>query len=204
MSTWSGWLHRRPSSDSLNASELGDPQLEERGLLDIPHDSDYEEDPSPFAFTKTEVGKRLYDPKDLNFFRAMGGSQGLALGLQVDPNTGLSPDENILHSQVTPENVWRIWNGSRRSVVRRDIINGQVENNFIGPINAATGPRPVERQVGTSSQATSKQSAIRFQDRRRVYGENKVPLRRPKNIFQFMWIALHDQVLVWPRASASY
>ena len=157
MSGWSGWTPS-PSTD-VHGSDFGDtpPDLS----LETP---DREQDPAPFAFTNTQVGKRLYDPKDLNFLGAIGGLEGLSFGLQVDLTKGLSPDEDILDVVVTLEDVWRA---------------------------LSTGLRPQTVNSGGIQKD-------RFRDRRRVFGENKIPIRPPKNILQLMWIALHDKVLVDP------
>ena len=148
MSRWSGWTPS-PSTD-VHGSEFGDSPTHLES-------TDRWQDSSPFAFTKAQVGKRLYDPKDLNFLGAIGGLDGLSLGLQVDLSKGLSPDEEL--HPVSLEDVWRLLARGER----HEIVNG------------ADGD---------------------FRDRQRVFGENKIPIRPPKNILQLMWIALHDKVLV--------
>jgi hypothetical protein len=35
-----------------------------------------------------------------------------------------------------------------------------------------------------------------FETRRGVFSENRIPIRKPKTIFQLMWMALKDKVLV--------
>jgi len=162
MSRWSGWTPS-PSTDA-HGSEFGDGNIDTHLLFDE-SESNREDDPAPFAFTKTQVGKRLCDPKDLNFLGAIGGLDGLSLGLQVDLSKGLSPDEDVIDVPITLEDVWRaVSTGTRPEIPCREI------------------PLP--------------QSNTRFRDRRRVFGENEIPIRPPKNILQFMWIALHDKVLV--------
>jgi len=161
MSGWSGWTPS-PATD-LHGSDFGDMNIDVHALSDVSPESPDEQDPTPFAFTKNQVGKRLYDPKDLNFLGAIGGLEGLSLGLQVDLNNGLSPDEDILDSPVALEDVWRTL--SRGDITHR-VESGRTQSNTC------------------------------FRDRRRVFGENKIPMRRPKNILELMWIALHDKVLV--------
>ena len=164
MSRWSGWT---PSpSTEVHGSEFGDSNIDIHAPPDLSLESSREQDPAPFAFTKTEVGKRLYDPKDLNFLEAIGGLHGLSFGLQVDLSKGLSPEEDIINTPVTLEDVWHtVVRGARPEIAR---------NESLGP-----------------------HGGNRFRDRRRVFDENKIPVRPPKSILELMWIALHDKVLVW-------
>jgi P-type Ca2+ transporter type 2C len=161
MSGWSGWTPS-PSTD-VHGSDFGDMNIDVHTLPDFSPESTGEQDPTPFAFTKTQVGKRLYDPKDLSFLGAIGGLEGLSLGLQVDLNNGLSPDEDILDVPITLEDVWR-------TLSHGEIIHG--------------------------IESRGAQNSTHFRDRRRVFGENKIPVRRPKNILELMWVTLQDKVLV--------
>jgi hypothetical protein len=38
--------------------------------------------------------------------------------------------------------------------------------------------------------------AVSFADREQFFGKNVLPKRKPKSIFQLMWIALHEKILV--------
>jgi Ca2+-transporting ATPase len=169
MSGWSGWTSS-PFTD-VHGSDFGD--VNDIDVHASPHvslESGGEQDPAPFAFTKTQAGKRLYDPKDLSFLGAIGGLKGLSLGLQVDLSKGLSPDEDILDLPVTLEDVWRtLSSGESHEIAQND---QHIET-----------PRT--------------QRSTRFRDRRRVFGENTIPMGPQKGILELMWIALHDKVLVW-------
>lgn len=170
-------------SDS-HTSVFGDLDLDYRSLLTDNEDHEHTVDGSPFAFSKTQLGKRLYEQKDLNFLRAMKGLDGLIMGLRTDVINGLSPDEDWLDGHVTLEDVW---------------------NTFENPLQArpkhpavvrTTSLRTDERPSSSRSILGRSKSQKLFGDRRRVFGENRVPVRPPKNIFQLMWIALHDKVIV--------
>ena len=163
MSRWSDWA--RSPSTGVHGSEFGDGIIDTHLLFDESED-DREEDSGPFAFTKTQLGNRLYDLKDLHFLDSIGGLEGLSLGLHVDLSGGLSPDEDIIDVPVTLEDVWRA---------------------------VSTGSRP---EI-PSCEIPLAQSNTLFRDRRRVFGENKIPIRPPKSILELMWIALHDKVLVY-------
>ena len=48
---------------------------------------------------------------------------------------------------------------------------------------------PVYRVAGDTN-------AVSFQDREQFFGRNVLPKRKPKSIFQLMWIALQEKILV--------
>jgi len=168
-------------------SEFGDPSMDVRALLQTPEDSENKQVDNPFAFTPIQLSKRLYDPKELDLVRAMGGVEGLTLGLRTDVNKGLSPHEDLLDGHVTLEEVWRILDDPQRRELGRDLAI----------IRDGPPGLSAEISVGESGlPAVSQGSKSNFQDRRRVFGENKIPMRPPKNILQLMWLALHDKILV--------
>lgn len=39
-------------------------------------------------------------------------------------------------------------------------------------------------------------SVVSFADREEFFGKNVLPKRKPKSIFQLMWLALHEKILV--------
>ena len=55
---------------------------------------------NPFAFTPGQMGK-MYNPKSLGAFHAVGGLQGLEKGLRTDRHSGLSADENKLDGLIS-------------------------------------------------------------------------------------------------------
>ncbi|KAI1276836.1 calcium-translocating P-type ATPase [Xylaria sp. FL0933] len=63
-------------------------------------EADFEVDDNPFAFSPGQLNK-LFNPKSLLAFRALGGLPGIQYGLQTDFNTGLSLDETTVRSRVT-------------------------------------------------------------------------------------------------------
>ena len=145
-----------------------DEHIERRALLKSQDNSQSEPPDNPFAFTPEELGSKLYDGKDLKVLRDMGGLIGLAYGLRTDLRQGLRWDEDKLDGRVT----------------RRDILEHIRTVHHLSLSQSAL-------YMGGSS-------AGGFSDRRRVFGENKIPVRPPKNIFQLMWIAMHDKVIVRP------
>lgn len=65
-------------------------------------EADFQVDNSPFAFSPGQLNK-LLNPKSLSAFRALGGLQGLARGLQTDLTAGLSLDETSVPRKVSFE-----------------------------------------------------------------------------------------------------
>ncbi|KAI0804249.1 calcium-translocating P-type ATPase [Xylaria sp. FL0064] len=63
-------------------------------------EADFEVNDNPFAFSPGQLNK-LFNPKSLLAFRALGGLPGIQYGLQTDINAGLSLDETTVRSRVT-------------------------------------------------------------------------------------------------------
>ncbi|KAK7432542.1 plasma membrane calcium [Neonectria magnoliae] len=63
-------------------------------------EADFQVDNNPFAFSPGHLNK-LLNPKSLAAFRALGGLQGIARGLQTDVHTGLSLDETSAPGHVS-------------------------------------------------------------------------------------------------------
>ena len=208
----SGWT-QSPSS-ALASSDIGEEKSEQRDLLkqDEPEIPD-----NPFAFTPKQLSK-LHDPKDLNVLRQMGGLEGLIFGLQTDIETGLSKDEDHLSGKVTLQDVWFEIETRKKQQVQDDMNKNQedeakaaAENDIQveehgGHANKtkrsdSTGSKArsslASRRVTLSSIRTQAPASTSYSDRKRIFSENRIPARKPKNIFQLMWMALHDKILVW-------
>jgi P-type Ca2+ transporter type 2C len=190
------------------SSDIGEEKTEMRDLLK--QDPAEQVADNPFAFVPKQMAK-LHDPKDLNVLRQMGGLDGVVIGLRTNVATGLSPDEDILERRVTLQDVWNELDARQRAQTRDSLDsyksdqNGhdqpQVEENEEAP------PDPGVKRSDTSiSRLASKKTTLSslrsptipkgFSDRKRVFGENRIPVRKPKSIFQLMWMALHDKILV--------
>lgn len=57
-----------------------------------------------FAFSPGQLSK-LFNPKSLNAFYALGGLAGLERGLRTDVKSGLSSDEDVIDGTVAFEDV---------------------------------------------------------------------------------------------------
>ena len=198
-------------SSAIGSSDLGEEKSEQRNL--IKHDEPEMAD-NPFAFTPMRLAK-LHDPKDLNVLRDMGRLDGLAYGLRTDLATGLSPDEDLLVGRVTLQDVWHELETRRKEEMQQGIEKKVEESKEesekdmeIQEIDFETkakrkdsvgGKRNISmgsRRPRISSIGAYVPASKGFSDRRRIFSENRIPARTPKNIFQLMWRALHDKILV--------
>lgn len=172
-STSSGTYIPSSQGETLRADQHGTEIINDKDALrpDPGTEADFEVENNPFAFSPGQLGK-LYNPKSLGAFHALGGLDGIEKGLRSDRKSGLSVDEQNLDGAVTFEE--------------------------------ATTPR--------SEQTTSKQSPDQdiqrsettphdsgkdgFFDRKRVFSDNRLPVRKPKSILQLAWMAYNDKVLI--------
>ena len=202
-SQWSGWSPSSPVPGRAT-SDFGDIDIDTRELLKSMEEGTKEElADNPFAFSKKQLGKSLYDPKNLNLLRAMMGAAGLAMGLRVDLHQGLSPAEDKLDGQVPWEDVWRRFETPAEDEALLDHENIIPHSHVTRDTNSSASEHLHPSSRGFFMMQKSKPpSAIRnFTDRRLVFGENRIPVRPLKTIFQLVWIALHDKIIVSARFS---
>ena len=171
---------------------------------------------NPFAFSPKQLAK-LHDPKDLNMLRSMGGVDGLTFGLWTDVDEGLPPDEDYIAGRRTLQDVWNELERRKREEVDEYIENGEVDEEHSRKdrdpgVDGGASEETVKR-TETASSAKRKASLVSrkttlssvkphgppkgFSDRKRIFAENRIPTRKPKGIFQLMWMALHDKILVY-------
>ncbi|KAE8376310.1 hypothetical protein BDV26DRAFT_282763 [Aspergillus bertholletiae] len=126
-----------------------------------------------FAFSPGQLNK-LLNPKNLGAFHALGGLRGLEKGLRTDINSGLSMDETTLDGTVSFEDA--------TSIASEETTQESTPQSPQQPTRSGTEP--------------TKQPDDGYSDRKRVYGTNKLPERKPKSIFELAWIAYNDKVLI--------
>ena len=165
---------------------------------------------SPFAFTPQELAQ-LNTPKDLSVLRDMGGVAGLILGLQTNENSGLSPTETILRRKSTREYIRRTIQ-EQQTTQNEVIIPKEIDDDTLKEFQSVVYHHKtmddirLRHSVDTENPPTSlrrRSMTLKlhsndqiFKDRRRIFSENRIPLRKKKNLFQLMWSVLHDKVLV--------
>jgi Ca2+-transporting ATPase len=130
---------------------------------------------NPFAFSPGQLGK-LFDPKSLHAFFALGGLHGLEKGLRTDRRAGLSLDEARLEGTVSFETA---------------AIPGVPKYGALGstaPVAGADDRLPRPRYQPSRSEA--------FTDRKRVFGQNILPKRKQRSLPGVFWEVLCTNILL--------
>jgi Ca2+-transporting ATPase len=159
---------RGSHSDGSNNHNLDD---EDALTPDPGRESEFEVENNKFAFSPGQLNK-LLNPKSFAAFRALGGLRGLEKGLRTDAQSGLSVDESTLDGAVSFE----------------DVVGSKTMPKTASP----TGSPPEQ----SSSSEIASNAGEDFVDRRRIYGDNKLPERKLKTIWELAWIAYNDKVLI--------
>ena len=144
---------------------------------------DTEQDTKPFAYTNKQL-QAMMDPKDLEVLRQLGGLKGLTKGLQTDLQAGLSWDESTIPIPVSFEEAQAASSGEDLPI------------KSLPPVQQLNKKPTLGIRKTLTMRSTMKGSDDKMTDRKRVYGKNVLPARKTKNIFQLMWIALQDKVLI--------
>jgi Ca2+-transporting ATPase len=148
------------------------------------------ENSGPFAFNNRQL-QALVDPKNLEVLRQMGGLQGLAKGLASDLQSGLSWDETVIPVHITLEDAVAAADGASAKEAKAPAV-------IVAPPTQGISKKPtiggIKRTI--TMRSTMKADEDKMQDRKRIFSTNVLPTRKTKNIFQLMWIALQDKVLI--------
>lgn len=148
-------------------------------------------DNNPFGFTPGHLSKLI--PKSLAAFRALGGLRGLERGLRTDGRSGLSIDESHLDGAISfaqataPEPETPAQHEPSSPDVSSSV--GRTATDASKSIRLASIPSHL---LG----AANLKPADHYADRKRVFGEHRLPERKPKTFLQLAWIALQDRVLI--------
>lgn len=132
----------------------------------------FEVEDNKFAFSPGQLSK-LYNPKSLGAFHALGGLEGLIKGLRTDRKSGLSLDEESLHGYVSFEEA---------------TTPSATESDHKAAHNLERADTTHSQKHGTRPTA--------YADRKRVYSDNRLPEKKPKSILQLAWMAYNDKVLI--------
>ncbi|PVH84045.1 calcium ATPase, partial [Cadophora sp. DSE1049] len=148
--------------DAKEARESGTPfnVIDSRGALipDPGREADFEVEDNKFAFSPGQLNK-LYNPKSLAAFVALGGLAGLEKGLRTDRNSGLSVDEDVLDGHVTFED-------ATATIAVKQVTPKSADDR------------------GTHTRSDSDYSTGPFSDRIRIFSDGRVPPRRRGSIFR--------------------
>ncbi|KAF2873330.1 calcium transporting P-type ATPase-like protein [Massariosphaeria phaeospora] len=166
------------SSGTYNASSQAEAIKGEHNPSEILNDKDalrpdpgtedaFQVENNKFAFSPGQLSK-LYNPKSLGAFHALGGIAGLEKGLRTDRSAGLSVDEQHLDGAISFE-----------------------EATTLRSAKSSYDQSPEKLESTPHASATDG-----FADRKRVYTENRLPVRKPTSIFMLAWMAYNDKVLL--------
>lgn len=161
--------HVTVAHDGKSTHENEDPLKPDAG-----NEAEFEVEDNVFGFSPGQLGK-LLNPKSHAAFRALGGIKGLEVGLRTDRLTGLSLDETTLDGRISFEHAVNSAQG----------VNGQAKDT--SPL-VPTATHDVNTLAGLPKDA--------FADRIRVFKDNRLPVKKTKSLWQLMWIALMDKVLL--------
>jgi Ca2+-transporting ATPase len=131
-------------------------------------------DDNPFAFSPGNLSK-LFNPKNLYALRALGGLQGLMVGLRTDLSSGLSLDETSLEGIV---------NLDEAAPSTSSVFLSKIHTSSAATLRSSTSPSPLQASSGC------------YVDRKRIFGTNRLPEKKSKNLLQIMWMTFNDKVLI--------
>lgn len=192
----------RPSSPPSSSTEenplAADPGKED---LFVPPEK------MPFAFTRGELGKFL-NPKSLAAFYAIGGADGLEKGLHTNLAKGLDEQEAKIDGTVSFEEATaHVTKGTRGHRWRAD-SSVSYASTLPAPVPAAVSK---DHPAASAKRPQSSASTVlrdeehggvippppnQFEDRIRVYGDNRLPKKKGKSIWQLMWEAYKDPFIL--------
>jgi P-type Ca2+ transporter type 2C len=140
---------------------------------DAGKEDDFKVEDNPFAYSPGMLNK-MFDPKSLSAFYKLGGLAGLEKGLRTDRKAGLSLEEEALAGQVSFEDAAEAARLSEKAAAEG--------------IRASAAPTP--------SHAAKRNDSGSFSSRKRVFSDNRLPVKKGKSLLQLMWITYNDKVLI--------
>ncbi|RDW78918.1 putative calcium transporting ATPase (Pmc1) [Aspergillus mulundensis] len=143
-------------------------------------DPQYEKDfrvvDNKFAFSPGQLNK-LFNPKSLAAFYALGGLTGLEVGLQTDLQRGLSTSETLLRKTVSIDEARRAGLEVRANRPKHAAPSSQSQ-------------APPQQFPGTGPHAQT------FADRTRIFGTNALPPAPTKPFTRLLWDAYNDKIII--------
>lgn len=109
---------------------------------------------------------KLLNPKSLSALAALGGPSGLERGLRTSLTAGLSADEQRLDGHVSFD------------------------------VATATDKKASFPDSPLATETHGKEVKGQFEDRLRVFGDNRLPERKPDSIWVLIWRAYNDKILI--------
>lgn len=146
-----------------------DVPLSEALKPDPRNEQDFNVVDNKFAFSPGQLNKML-NPKSLAAFRVLGGLSGMERGLRTDLVSGLSVDEGRLESSVS----------------YRDVT-----------LSLQDGERRTETDGKSATVTTTvHDTGSQFEDRIRIFGQNRLPARKSTGFLKLFWLAYNDKIII--------
>ncbi|RKF62207.1 Calcium-transporting ATPase 2 [Erysiphe neolycopersici] len=144
-------------------------------------ESEFDVDPTPFAFSQGQLNK-LINPKSLSAFYALGGLAGLEKGLRTDRSSGLNVDETKFQGNISFDQA---------------LAAARTAQPLINSDHKSSPPFSTDRKLDDNDSSSSGSSQNKaFCDRKRIYNNNRLPVKKGKSLLQLMWITYNDKVLI--------
>ncbi|KAL4961867.1 putative calcium transporting ATPase (Pmc1) [Aspergillus stella-maris] len=131
-----------------------------------------------FAFSPGQLNK-LFNPKSIDAFYALGGLKGLVHGLRTDLVIGLSNEEGVLTGNMKLEDVKRVAFANSGNDGDPEAAASHVEMSNLSP--NTTPPNPPSQP---------------FTDRTRIFGTNALPNAPKKKFVRLLWDAYNDKIII--------
>ncbi|ROT42589.1 plasma membrane calcium-transporting ATPase [Sodiomyces alkalinus F11] len=142
-----------------------------------------------FAFTPAQLHELIL-ARSLSALRAFGGIEGLAAGLRTDPKAGLGVDESGLDGTITFDEALAAAREKREPEITPVLVPDSDSASF--HLDLDLNNLDI---VGHHDQS--------FADRKRIFGLNRLPKRKPKSFLALAWLAFNDKLIFLLTVSAS-
>ncbi|KAG0348933.1 hypothetical protein BG004_003650 [Podila humilis] len=165
-----------------------------------------------FSSTQTETsGQTQLQPDFTNNTNSNNNSNGMAsssndasASMGITPIPAVDRPNNNGPFAFTPDELMALIDPkSPETLVSYGGIEGILAGLHTDPVKglSTAGHQPLSQVVTADGsekigQGGDVQGGVSFADREEFFGRNVLPKRKPKSIFQLMWIALHEKILI--------
>ena len=109
---------------------------------------------------------KMQNPKSLAAFQALGGLHGLERGLRTDLAAGLSVDEGHLEGAISFQEA------------------------------TSSGNAHSKQQLTSITETPASETDSQFQDRIRIFSQNRLPARKSTGFLKLLWLAYNDKIII--------
>ncbi|KAG9248720.1 hypothetical protein BJ878DRAFT_309245 [Calycina marina] len=186
--SYSGETYANSTGQSDSKKSKGNENLmndAEALAADPGSEEDFQHENNNFAFSQGQLNK-LINPKSLAAFYALGGLAGLEKGLRTSKTAGLSVDEADLDGTVSFDDAKAAARSSK--------------SGLVGNSKAPIFQTDIESSGSWSQRTPAGEKS--FIDRKRIFKDNRLPVKKGKSLLQLMWITYNDKVLILLSAAA--